>query len=601
MPLSIGQRLRQAREYRLLSLEKAADITRIRVVYLQALENDDFSVMPSAAQGRGFLRNYAEFLDLDLDQIIAELQKEAPRPSEISGPLPVVDVTPAPAAPAEEPASPPFWTRFLPRKPKEDSTPQFEPAQPEPAPAIETPVMETPIVEEKPVKPRGRRKKTPEAPQTETPVAEIPAAEEKPSKPRGRRKKIIQVEVQPPVQVVEEQPPAEVIEEKKDEAETPPVEVEQAPVPEEAQTAAPKPSFFVRVASFFNKRVNGRRPPQAEEQKASEPEPPKAQTPNHAPSNETAEQIFLAIGEELRARRELISLTFSEVEQHTKVRAAFLKEMEAGAFDKLPSPVQTRGMLANYATFLDLDPDAILLRFADALQARHRAKYPEKLKTNDLLKVGPSMPPLRTFMASDLIFGVGMIVLIGVLAVWGVTRVLNSQQEAKAALPTAPSISDVLAGTPVPTVVQEETFVPLAGTQFSSVTQEATVEVVDLPVDTNIQVIVTVVERSFVRVSVDGEVVFDGRVVPGDSFTYEAEEQVSILTGNGAALLIKYNGRDLGLMGDFGQVVSQIYLVSGLATPTATLEPTATATPPVSPTPTATETSTPTLAPTATP
>jgi hypothetical protein len=98
-------------------------------------------------------------------------------------------------------------------------------------------------------------------------------------------------------------------------------------------------------------------------------------------------------------------------------------------------------------------------------------------------------------------------------------------------------------------------------------------------------VLVTAVERAFMRVSVDGEVVYDGRVVSGDEFKFEAESQVSILTGNAAALHVIYNGRDLGLMGNFGQVVSQIYTVAGLATPTATISPTATSTPLVTDTP----------------
>jgi cytoskeletal protein RodZ len=587
MPFSIGQRLKQAREYRLLTLEKASEATRIRLNYLQALETDDYSIMPSAAQGRGFLRNYAEFLDLDLDEMIAELQKEAPPATDISGPLPSVDLTPP--LPNES-SSPPFLTRILPRQPEADSAPEVE--SPGPAAAAETSAPE-----QKPVRPRGRRKKTIEvqeqsaAQPIETLPIESPLTEEKPVKPRGRRKKTVETEEQPATQTVEE---------KQVEPEALPIESEQVEAQAEVQTDAPKQSLFARLASLFRIRAAGprRRPEQSQ---ASEPEPIKAETPTAEPPSETAEEIFIVIGEELRKRRELISLTFDEVERHTKVRAQFLREMEAGAFDKLPSPVQTRGMLTNYASFLDLDPDRILLRFADALQARHRAKYPEKLRTKNLMDVAPSIPPLRSFVAGDLIFGVTMVVILGVLAVWGVGRVMNSQQAEQATLPTAPSISDVLAGTAVPTVVQEVTFIPVAGTQFSSITQEATEEVVEVPLDVNIQVIVTVVERAFVRVSVDGEVVFDGRVTPGDKFTYDAAEQVSVLTGNGAALLIKYNGRDLGLMGDFGQVVSQIYLASGLATPTATLEPTATATPLESPTPTMTETPTPTVTSTPTP
>ncbi|MCA2001516.1 MAG: helix-turn-helix domain-containing protein, partial [Chloroflexi bacterium] len=77
---TIGQRLKKERKARFLTLEKASEATRIRKVFLEALEADDFSVMPSAAQGRGFLRNYAAFLGLDIDEMIAEMQRSAPPP-----------------------------------------------------------------------------------------------------------------------------------------------------------------------------------------------------------------------------------------------------------------------------------------------------------------------------------------------------------------------------------------------------------------------------------------------------------------------------------------------------------------------------------------
>ncbi len=67
---SIGARLRQARELRRLSLQQASETTKVRPYYLQALENDDYSAIPSAAQARGFLRIYAEFLELDPADLI---------------------------------------------------------------------------------------------------------------------------------------------------------------------------------------------------------------------------------------------------------------------------------------------------------------------------------------------------------------------------------------------------------------------------------------------------------------------------------------------------------------------------------------------------
>src|SRR5512139_3708628 len=100
MSLTIGRQLKQAREQHRLTLEKAAEATHIRLHYLQALEADDYTIMPSAAQARGFLHNYTSFLGLDLDAVITEIQRERPmESSEISGPLAEVEIMPPPPEP----------------------------------------------------------------------------------------------------------------------------------------------------------------------------------------------------------------------------------------------------------------------------------------------------------------------------------------------------------------------------------------------------------------------------------------------------------------------------------------------------------------------
>jgi hypothetical protein len=113
----------------------------------------------------------------------------------------------------------------------------------------------------------------------------------------------------------------------------------------------------------------------------------------------------------------------------------------------------------------------------------------------------------------------------------------------------------------------------------------------------NVSVNVFALERVFVRISVDGEIAFEGRMLPRESKLFEANDQVVILTGDGSALRITYNGADLGLLGGPGQVVNQVYLITGVVTPTATIPPTVTNTPLT--TPTFTPTTTPTATPTA--
>ena len=80
--MTIGKQLRQARESRSLSLEQVAQATHIRVRYLQALEAEQFDLLPSTAQVRGFLRAYAAHLKLDPAPLLAALNGEAaPQPA----------------------------------------------------------------------------------------------------------------------------------------------------------------------------------------------------------------------------------------------------------------------------------------------------------------------------------------------------------------------------------------------------------------------------------------------------------------------------------------------------------------------------------------
>jgi cytoskeletal protein RodZ len=309
-------------------------------------------------------------------------------------------------------------------------------------------------------------------------------------------------------------------------------------------------------------------------------------TPNLPQENSL--EILKNIGRDLRERRELLSLHFDEVERNTHVKAHYLDALERGALDDLPSTVQTRGMLANYATFLDMDVDALLLRFADALQARHRERNPHKPARKPGQPIIANMPPVRTFIAGDMIFGVSVAILLVGFAVWGVSRVMaiQSQRNVK---PTAPSISQVLLASPGPSIVTvTPTFLPV-----ESIPGEATmtVEIPTQNANAQVQLNLVAVERTYMRVIVDGKVQFDGRVVPGNAYPFEAEDQIEVLVGSGAAIRTVYNGRDLGLMGTFGQVVNNVYTSTEVVTPTAMASPTATIT--VTPTKTAPATATP--------
>ncbi len=62
---AIGSSLKEARLRKGLDLPAAAEATKIRSRHLQALEDEQFDVLPGQTYVRGFLKTYADFLGLD--------------------------------------------------------------------------------------------------------------------------------------------------------------------------------------------------------------------------------------------------------------------------------------------------------------------------------------------------------------------------------------------------------------------------------------------------------------------------------------------------------------------------------------------------------
>lgn len=516
--LTIGQRLKQEREARYITIERASNETRIRSIFLQALEADDYSALPSAAQGRGFLRNYAEYLDINIDETLAEIQRSAPPMDEVSGPLPQVNLaeTELPAL-TELEAPPNFWKRRL-----DSARSWFN--QPKTESTLKDPTLQA----------------------------------------------ILDADNVP--------------------AESQPIETDQPSAENEPQSG-----LLQKISSWFSsktKKTDAVSIPSAEPEISAEQRPAEPALP--------ADVIFQAIGKQLRERRELISLTVEEVERHTKLKTTFVKALEAGALEQLPSTVQTRGMLTNYATFLDLDTEALLLQFADALQARRREKYAETPREKIQTEVKASIPLFRSFIVGDLLLGTIMIVLLVALGIWGIGYALTSSQ-VKAEPTNSISIVDVLAQDDLFTLTPED-FAPVNDPELATQqSAETSAPTSTLSLDANVMVSIFSMERAFVRIAVDDEVVFEGRIAPFETLQYQATDKIEILCGNAAALKITYNGKDLGLMGNVGEVVNRVYTISGVIAPTSTPTPTATNTPLVTNTPTPTITPTPTSAVTPTP
>jgi cytoskeleton protein RodZ len=464
MEQTVGQRLKSIRESRGISLEEISQETNIRLKYLRAIESNDVDALPSPMQMRGFLRLYANSLDMEIEDLKVEGYHLSQLEQTAESPPPVSDNKPD----------------------KEESKPDTTSTEKQNLQQKDEIEQKFPSISE---------------PQQETDSRYEPIPEEK----------------------------------------------------EEITTEKGKDELNSSV-------------------------------------------IFSQIGEKLRNRRNLLSLSLEDVRSQLHIRKHYLEAIEEGEIDELPSPIQAKGMLTNYADFLNLDVDAILLNFAEGLQQQRLEKTSSYQKKNRPAKeLSKTALRLRNFFSLDLLIITAIFIGFAAFVIWGANRIMSADSPEKAAT-SLPEVADVLlatsSSTPQLTSAADITTEVENGEDISD-TEETPLF---LPGTTNgaINIIVIPLQQVWVRITSDSEMIYEGRLLPGNAYDYSAEEKVEILTGNAGALQIYLNDQDLGSMGLMGQVANLVFTQDGLILPTPTNTPTPTETPKVSPTPTLTPSPSPT-------
>lgn len=72
MSSTLGEKLRQAREERGISISEVAEQTRISPLYLESIENDNYKPLPGGIFNKGFLKSYAKYIGYDEQEALQE-------------------------------------------------------------------------------------------------------------------------------------------------------------------------------------------------------------------------------------------------------------------------------------------------------------------------------------------------------------------------------------------------------------------------------------------------------------------------------------------------------------------------------------------------
>jgi cytoskeletal protein RodZ len=73
---TVGSILKEARGAKNITLEQAEIATKIRLKFLQAIESDDYTALPSVSYAKGFVKNYSEYLGLDSGMVLAFFRRQ---------------------------------------------------------------------------------------------------------------------------------------------------------------------------------------------------------------------------------------------------------------------------------------------------------------------------------------------------------------------------------------------------------------------------------------------------------------------------------------------------------------------------------------------
>ena len=78
----------------------------------------------------------------------------------------------------------------------------------------------------------------------------------------------------------------------------------------------------------------------------------------------------------------------------------------------------------------------------------------------------------------------------------------------------------------------------------------------------DLSLILTFTARSWIRVALDGETVYEGILTSGDERSWTAKREIALRAGNAGGVIASINGRDLGTLGNYAQVIDYVWRLS---------------------------------------
>lgn len=253
------------------------------------------------------------------------------------------------------------------------------------------------------------------------------------------------------------------------------------------------------------------------------------------------------IGDLLRRERERQNLSIKDIEKATSIRALYIDAIEKGEYKTLPGEVYAKGFVRNYANYLELNANEIVNAFNEEMHPQEElqesagsssveeARQEQSAERNREEYRGPKITSLESYPMEKKSHGVrnALMVAAAVFVVAFAALIAFGGDEE----PSAPA--------------------PRAKTQTQQGQKQT--EAAPKPAADGVEMKLSFTDRCWTEVVVDGKTEFEGTAEKGKVLTLKGKDKVRITAGNAGALHYSLNGKDMGAIGQKGEVVEKTF------------------------------------------
>ncbi|MBD3264310.1 MAG: DUF4115 domain-containing protein [Candidatus Omnitrophica bacterium] len=221
----------------------------------------------------------------------------------------------------------------------------------------------------------------------------------------------------------------------------------------------------------------------------------------------------------LKEKRKEMGYTLEEVVERTKLHPSVVRDIESGNIHNI-SPVYLKGFIRIYASFLNVDTGSALEEITPPSKIPRRRE--PKTKKKDYTRIAAKFLERLTGLVSNIPLKVkkgAILVVLALLAAWLLFSGLRCA------------------------VKKTAKFFNRAKPQKVEAPAETQAPMPQIDTSKEIVVSLTVKDKLFARVKVDGDILFEGILNRGAVESWKADKEIELKLSDGSAVYLEVNGK----------------------------------------------------------